>query len=66
MPSIWVLPCEKKRIPEKRYVIALCDTPEEAKEVIKKLKTEVPRKWYKPEIRYRTKYIVMAKCGREE
>jgi hypothetical protein len=66
MPVTWVLPCEKERIPGKRYVIALCDTLEEAKEVIEQLKTEVPRVWYKPEIRLRMKEIVTAKCGREE
>jgi hypothetical protein len=66
MPPIWVLPCEKERIPGKRYVIALCDTRLEAKRVIEQLMTEVPRMWHNPDIRWRIKYIVTAKCGREE
>jgi hypothetical protein len=66
MPPIWVLPCEKERIPGKKYVIALCDTMLEAKRVIEQLKNEVPRVWYEPEIESKIIYIVTAKSGREE
>jgi hypothetical protein len=61
------MPSETERVPGRRYDIAQCDTLEEAKEVIKKLKTEVPRMWYLPRMRIRdNKYIVTAMCARRE